>query len=121
MNIKKKLILSSLGLSLVLTGCSDLVVQMKKQLKNKQQYKNKSKLTREGYELDNGEKTDKIAEVNREEIDGAVKAFFRGTYKTEVKVHNVVSAVDGATVFVESVGYRIFIRMRLYRLKEIKC
>ncbi|USK34185.1 DUF1672 domain-containing protein [Bacillus sp. F19] len=115
MNYKKKLIISSVGLSLMLGGCSDMnnagtekeiekqtAAQEEKQREDVfvsvQDYKG------EGYELDNGEKTDKIAEANREEIDQAVKAFFQDTYKTEVKVHNVVGAVDGATVFVESVG-----------------
>ncbi|TDL74983.1 DUF1672 family protein [Peribacillus frigoritolerans] len=115
MNYKKKLIISSMGLSLMLGGCSDMnnagtekeiekqtAAQQEKQMEDVyvsvQDYKG------EGYELDNGKKTDKIAESNREEIDEAVKAFFQDTYKTEVKVHNVVGAADGATVFVESVG-----------------
>jgi Protein of unknown function (DUF1672) len=120
---KNKLIISSLGLSLMLGGCSDMnhagtekttekqpAVQEEKQIEDVfvsvQDYKG------EGYELDNGEKTDKIAEANREKIDKAVKAFFQDTYMTEVVVHNVVGAVDVATVFVESVGEPHFIRMR---------
>lgn len=60
--------------------------------------------TGEGYTLRNGEKTDKIAQENKEEITAAVEKFFLEKYKTEVIVHNMVGAVDGATVFVESVG-----------------
>lgn len=60
--------------------------------------------TGEGYALRNGEETDKIAEANREEIEVAVKKFFNEKYKTEVIVHNLVGAVDGVSVFVESVG-----------------
>ncbi|MED4453378.1 DUF1672 family protein [Metabacillus fastidiosus] len=60
--------------------------------------------TGQGYKLPNGEKTDKIAKEHRKEIDKAVKKFFQEKYKTEVIVHNTVGAVDGATVFVESVG-----------------
>ncbi|MED4463972.1 DUF1672 family protein [Metabacillus fastidiosus] len=60
--------------------------------------------TGQGYKLPNGEKTDKIAKEYRKEIDKAVKKFFQEKYKTEVIVHNTVGAVDGATVFVESVG-----------------
>ncbi|MGG1686638.1 DUF1672 family protein [Pseudalkalibacillus sp. NRS-1564] len=56
------------------------------------------------YTLDNGEETDKIAEENRDEVDSAIKKYFKEEYKTEVKVHNIVGAIDGATVFVESVG-----------------
>lgn len=58
----------------------------------------------EGYALRDGEETDKIAEGNREEIEVAVKKFFSEKYKTEVIVHNLVGAVDGVSVFVESVG-----------------
>jgi len=58
----------------------------------------------EGYMPRNGEETDKIAKDHQEEISEAVKKFFIDTYKTEVKVHNVVGSQDAATVFVESVG-----------------
>lgn len=58
----------------------------------------------EGYALRNGEETDKIAEANREDIEAAVKKFFSEKYNTEVIVHNLVGAVDGVSVFVESVG-----------------
>ena len=60
--------------------------------------------TGEEYALQDGEETDKIAEANREEIEQAVKDFFLNNYKTEVKIHNIVGAVDGASVFVESIG-----------------
>jgi hypothetical protein len=60
--------------------------------------------TGEGYDLVNGEKTDVIANEKFAEIEEAMKAFFLEEYKTEVIVHNVVGNVDGATVFVESVG-----------------
>ena len=58
----------------------------------------------EGYALRDGEETDKIAEANREDIEVAVKKFFSEKYKTDVIVHNLVGAVDGVSVFVESVG-----------------
>lgn len=58
----------------------------------------------EGYALRDGKKTDKIAEDNREEIYVAVKKFFSEKYKTDVIIHNLVGAVDGVSVFVESVG-----------------
>lgn len=60
--------------------------------------------TGEEYTLQDGAKTDKIAEANREEVEQAVKEFFLNKYKTEVKIHNIVGAVDGASVFVESLG-----------------
>jgi len=61
--------------------------------------------TGEGFTLrDANPKTGEIAEENREEVVTAVEDFFKNKYKTEVDVHNIVSAVDGVSVFVESVG-----------------
>jgi hypothetical protein len=61
--------------------------------------------TGEGFTLRNANpKTGKIAEENREEVVTAVEDFFLNKYKTEVKVHNIVSANDGVSVFVESIG-----------------
>lgn len=60
--------------------------------------------TGKGFALPNGERTDKIAKAHHGEIEVAVKKFFKEKYKTDVIVHNVVGAVDGASVFVESVG-----------------
>lgn len=61
--------------------------------------------TGEGFTLrDANPKTGEIAEENREEVVEAVESFFLDNYKTEVKVHNIVSAVDGVSVFVESIG-----------------
>ncbi len=37
-------------------------------------------------------------------MEKAVEEFFLNDYKTEVKVHNIVSAIDGVSVFVESIG-----------------
>jgi hypothetical protein len=58
----------------------------------------------DGLKLDHGEKTDKIAQKHREKIKAEVEKFFLNKYKTKVKVNNVVGAVDGATVIVESLG-----------------
>ncbi|WP_256860519.1 DUF1672 family protein [Paraliobacillus ryukyuensis] len=60
--------------------------------------------TGEGYTLANGKETDRIANENRDVVEDAVKQFFQEEYKTEVKVHQIVGNVDGATVFVESIG-----------------
>jgi len=61
--------------------------------------------TGEGFTLrDANPKTGEIAEANREEVVTAVEDFFKSKYKTEVDVHNIVSAVDGVSVFVEAVG-----------------
>lgn len=60
--------------------------------------------TGQGYALDGGQATAKIAEAHHEEIEKAVKAFFLDKYKTKVKVHNIVGALNAASVFVESEG-----------------
>ena len=59
----------------------------------------------EGFELRGSLKeTGEIAEDNRVEIENAVQTFFMENYKTDVTIHNFVSAADGVSVFVESVG-----------------
>ncbi|MBD7939669.1 DUF1672 family protein [Cytobacillus sp. FSL K6-0265] len=58
----------------------------------------------EGYALPYGKETDQIAEDHREQIEEATVTLFQENYQTEVVVHNVVGALDAATVFVESVG-----------------
>lgn len=68
------------------------------------QFESVQDYTGEGYTLKNGEEADRIAEEHRKEVESAVRDFFLKEYKSEVKVHNVVGNVDGATVFVESTG-----------------
>lgn len=60
--------------------------------------------TGQGFKLDNGEQTDKIAENHRDEIITSVEDYFQKEYKTKVKVHNVVGASEAASVLVESLG-----------------
>lgn len=60
--------------------------------------------TGEEYTLPDGKETGRIANDNKEIVEAAIKDFFLENYKTEVIVHNIVGNVDGATVFVESVG-----------------
>ena len=58
----------------------------------------------EGYTLQNGEETKEIIAGKQDIIDNAVQSFFKSKHNTEVIVHNIVPAVDAASVFVESVG-----------------
>ncbi|WP_169727359.1 DUF1672 family protein [Paucisalibacillus globulus] len=61
--------------------------------------------TGEGFKLrDSREENLEIAEKYQDEVEEAVKQFFLVEYKSEVKVHNMVAAVDGVTVYVESIG-----------------
>ncbi|MCC5804331.1 DUF1672 family protein [Rossellomorea vietnamensis] len=115
MNRKNKWIIYGIGLSLLLGGCmnmdnangngvdekkntQDEVEDQSDRLVSVQEYNG------EGYTLENGQENDKIAEANREEVGKAVKDFFLEKYKTDVEVHNIVGNVDGASVFVESIG-----------------
>ncbi|MCC5804325.1 DUF1672 family protein [Rossellomorea vietnamensis] len=112
MNRKNKWIIYGIGISLLLGGCMNMdnangngvdeqkepSKEMEKQLVSVQNYKG------EGYTLPNGEEMDKIAEDNKDEVESAVKSFYKENYKTDIKVHNIVGNEDGATVFVESIG-----------------
>ncbi|OXS53912.1 uncharacterized protein DUF1672 [Bacillus sp. V-88] len=110
MNRKNKWIIYGIGLSLLLGGCMNMDNE-KKNVDSKEAtgpYKDTfvrvQDYTGEGYVLRNGEDADKIAEEKSDEVQKAAKDFFMEKYKTDVKVHNIVGNVDGATVFVESTG-----------------
>ncbi|WP_079529593.1 DUF1672 family protein [Halobacillus hunanensis] len=112
MKHKKKVLALTIGISLLIGGCGvsesgnnqngDSNSAEGKQEENR--YVSVQDYTGQGYDLNGGEQTGKIAEAHREEIDQAVKTFFMEEYKTEVTVHNLVGAQGGATVFVESKG-----------------
>lgn len=110
----KKLVIGSISTMLLLGGC--VSVENSKENTNSnstettekdnqdERYVSVQDYTGEGYMPRNGEETDKIAKDHKDEISEAVQKFFIDTYRTEVKVHNVVGSQDAATVFVESVG-----------------
>ncbi|KYG27636.1 DUF1672 family protein [Alkalihalobacillus trypoxylicola] len=59
----------------------------------------------EGYRFrDSVEENLEVAEQHREVVETAVQEWFLDNHKTEVKINNIVSVVDGVAVFVESVG-----------------
>ncbi|GAF65396.1 hypothetical protein BTS2_2294 [Bacillus sp. TS-2] len=61
--------------------------------------------TGEGYRFRDSVKENlEVAEQHREEVETAVQKWFLDKHKTEVKVNNLVSVVDGVAVFVEAVG-----------------
>ncbi|MBM7702330.1 DUF1672 family protein [Metabacillus iocasae] len=109
MKINSKTVLSSLGLLLLLGGCSD-INQGNDKGKETQAASSEDAMisvqdyTGQGYALPYGKETDKIAEANRNQIEKAAIKLFKENYKTDVTVHNVVGAQGGATVFVESKG-----------------
>ncbi|TSB48489.1 DUF1672 family protein [Alkalicoccobacillus porphyridii] len=104
MTIHKQLI----GLSLlVLVGCqsiSETPVDQSTSTDTFDPFVSVQDYTGEGYTLDGGKETQPIADENLKKIEETVKRFFVEEYKTEVIVHNVVGALNAATVFVESVG-----------------
>ncbi|USK38768.1 DUF1672 domain-containing protein [Cytobacillus firmus] len=76
--------------------------------------------TGEGYALPYGKETDKIADENLDQIEEAAIKFFKEKYKTDVTVHNVVGAKDGATVFVESKGEPHFYTYAVVPIDELE-
>lgn len=115
----KKILALTLGSSILVGGCTGVdnltnrekVEVTKPSTENKKNAYETENFVRiqdykgEGYKLrDSRPETGQLAEENREEIEEAVQQFFNSTYKTEVIVHNIVGAEDGASVFVESVG-----------------
>ncbi|MYL62239.1 DUF1672 family protein [Bacillus hwajinpoensis] len=117
---KKRFLLTGILCSaLLLGGCSSLTNSNDETGKEKEQKADKKTeeemiedkyfvsvqdYTGEEYTLDNGDETDKIAEENRDEVEKAIKKYFKDEYKTEVKVHNITGAAGGASVSVESIG-----------------
>ncbi|MDR7073283.1 DUF1672 family protein [Fictibacillus barbaricus] len=110
MKIKKKSINHKLKLVtgittlMLLGGCLNMKSTAQNDPKRPETEVSVSSYTGEGLKLDNGEKTDKIAQKHKKEIITDVEKFFLNKYKTKVKVNNIVGAVDGATVIVESLG-----------------
>ncbi|MBM7702328.1 DUF1672 family protein [Metabacillus iocasae] len=109
MKINSKTVLFSLGISLLLGGCSGInqgddkgkktqAASSEDTMASVQDY------TGQGYALPYGKETDKIANENLDQIEKAAIKLFKENYKTDVTVHNVVGAQGGATVFVESKG-----------------
>ncbi|MEK3857282.1 DUF1672 family protein [Cytobacillus sp. FSL H8-0458] len=76
--------------------------------------------TGEGYALPYGKETDKIADDHLAQIEEAALNFFKEKYKTDVTVHNVVGAKDGATVFVESKGEPHFYTYAVVPIDELE-
>jgi hypothetical protein len=100
--LKKKTIITYATVLLLVSGCVEKEEAPKVNPNTK--YERAQDYIGEGYFLNQGSENDKIAEANKEKIEKEVKKFFLEEYKTEVKVHNLVGNVDGATVYVESEG-----------------
>jgi hypothetical protein len=110
---RNSLITMILGLSFLLGGCieekqvdSETVAgDTRKNDYEKENFVPIQEYTGEGFKLrDSREGNLEIAKKHQDEVEETVKQFFLDQYKTEVKVHNMVAAVDGVTVYVESIG-----------------
>lgn len=95
-----KIFLCCIGLITILGGCTDT----SETSLSDDSLVSVADYSGEGYALPYGKETDQIAEKYREQIEAATIVFFQENYQTEIIVHNVVGALGGATVFVESVG-----------------
>ena len=80
------------------------VKEFKKNDYEKENYVRVQDYTGEGYTLrDSKEKNREIAIQHQDEVEKAVKEFFLTNYHLNVEVNNIVAAVDGVAVHVESI------------------
>ncbi|URM33370.1 DUF1672 domain-containing protein [Cytobacillus firmus] len=109
------ILLFSVSIPLLLGGCfgQESKIETQSSQISVQDY------TGEGYALPYGRVTDEIAEKNLDGIRDATIKFFKEKYKTDVTVHNVVGAKDGATVFVESKGEPHFYTYAVVPIDEL--
>jgi len=103
MRMKRVFLLVLIGVSIFLGGCSSLFRDSEEEHIQKV-YIRVQDYTGEEYRQPFGKQTGKIAEANRDVIEEATKKYFQETYKTDVKVHNMVGVLKGVKVFVESIG-----------------
>ncbi|MGG4467517.1 DUF1672 family protein [Paenibacillus alvei] len=123
-----KFLLCTIGLSIMLGGCSGMnstnTNNENEEVKETQAGTSSDSLvsvqdyTGEGYALPYGKETDKLAEENRNQIEEATIKYFKDNYKTDVYVHNVVGSRDGATIFVESKGNLHFYTYAVVPIEE---
>ena len=107
---KKRLLCTGIILSLLVGGCGIVEQEQGKSREVNGEENEKvpefvsvEEYTGEGFTFKNGsEESDRIAEKSKEDIEKAVKQFMLDTYKTEVEVHNIVGAIDYASVYVEA-------------------
>jgi len=126
---KTKMLLCSVGLLMMLGGCSGMnstnTNNENEEAKETQAGSSSDSLvsvqdyTGEGYALPYGKETDVLAEKNRKQIEDAAIKFFKENYKTDVYVHNVVGTRDGATIFVESKGNLQFYTYAVVPIDEL--
>ncbi len=98
----KKIAISIIGLSILLGGCSFMGQSDEKEKKTDDGTTPVAEYEGQGFRLVDGDKSKPIVEKNEAEIKKRAIAYMKDTYKTNVKVNNVVPARDAAVVKVEA-------------------
>ncbi|KON86185.1 hypothetical protein AF332_04665 [Sporosarcina globispora] len=117
MRIKRVFLL--IGVSTFLGGCSSLFRDSEEEHIQKV-YIRVQDYTGEEYRQPFGKQTGKIAEANRDVIEEATIKYFQETYKTDVKVHNMVGVLKGVKVFAESIGEPHFYTYAYVQIQDNK-
>src|SRR5690625_3493458 len=119
-NMKKQIIIGILLLVIILGGCGimeKLPNTIGQENNNQNNEENPGKNYKDAFYLPvqeykgeefalhpDGDKSLAIIEEHREEVEKKVKEYFLDTFRTEVKIQNIVGTENGASVFVEAKG-----------------
>ncbi|MBC1399760.1 DUF1672 family protein [Listeria fleischmannii] len=98
----KKIAISIISLSILLGGCSFMGNSDEKEKKADDGTTPVAEYKGQGFRLVDGDKSKDIVEKNEAEIKKRAITYMKDTYKTNVKVNNVVPARDAAVVKVEA-------------------
>jgi hypothetical protein len=98
----KKIAISIISLSILLGGCSFMGNSGEKEKKADEGTTPVAEYKGQGFIFVDGDKSKDIVEKNEAEIKKRAIAYMKDTYKTDVKVNNVVPARDAAVVMVEA-------------------
>ncbi|WP_040504860.1 DUF1672 family protein [Listeria fleischmannii] len=98
----KKIAISIISLSILLGGCSFMGQSDEKEKKADDGTTPVAEYKGQGFIFVDGDKSKEIVEKNAAEIKKRAIAYMKDTYKTNVKVNNVVPARDAAVVMVEA-------------------
>ncbi|WP_088816370.1 MULTISPECIES: DUF1672 family protein [Listeria] len=98
----KKIAISIIGVSILLGGCSFMGQSDEKEKKVDDGTTPVAEYEGQGFIFVDGDKSKDIVEKNEAEIKKRAIKYMKDTYKTDVKVNNVVPARDAAVVMVEA-------------------
>ncbi|WP_088840877.1 DUF1672 family protein [Listeria sp. ILCC797] len=98
----KKIAISIIGVSILLGGCSFMGQSDEEEKKVDDGTTPVAEYEGQGFIFVDGDKSKDIVEKNEAEIKKRAIKYMKDTYKTDVKVNNVVPARDAAVVMVEA-------------------